>query len=423
VVEYRIIRPSDGQVRWIRDTGFPITGDDGKIARVAGVAQDVTEDKTRTEALRRAEERFRLLVESAPDYAMILLDPDNTITYWSSGAERVFGWTADEAVGQRGDLVFTPEDRARSEVEKEIGTASEHGRAPDRRWHLRKDGTRLWIDGIMRRLDRPDGSLRGFAKIGRDATDQKESDEALRYARDQLEQRVLERTADLMATNNKLERAMSQREQLERQLLEISERERRRIGQDLHDILCQELTATALFLKSASNKMEDATAAKSLNEAAQIVNRNVATARDLARGFQPTELGAAGLVDALRGLCRQANEHSKIHCSFKLPKRLQVRDKTLALNVYRIAQEAVRNAITHANSSEILICLERERDSLRLVVEDDGKGFRPKKRGKGLGLHIMQHRASVLGGALMIDPRPKGGTKVTCEVPLRLRKT
>ena len=155
---------------------------------------------------------------------------------------------------ESGDLIFTPEDRAKGVVEQEIGLARQNGFAPDQRWHLRKDGSRLWVDGVMRRLDNPDGSLRGFAKIARDATDRQEIEAALRHAKDEMEQRVLERTRDLVATNNELERTMAQRQELERELLEISEREKRRIGQDLHDIVCQELTAAALFLKSSANR-------------------------------------------------------------------------------------------------------------------------------------------------------------------------
>ena len=116
---------------------------------------------------------------------MFLLNPENTIIYWSKGAEKVFGWSAKEAIGQSGNLIFTPEDKAKGVVEMEIGTARKEGRAPDQRWHLRKDGSRLWVDGVMRRLDNADGSLRGFAKIARDATERQVIEDALRHAKDQ----------------------------------------------------------------------------------------------------------------------------------------------------------------------------------------------------------------------------------------------
>ena len=174
---------------------------------------------------------------------MFLLDTDNRITFWSKGAERVFGWSEQEAAGKGGDMIFTPEDKRKGAVEQELATAMNEGSALDRRWHVRKDGSRIWTDGIMTRLDRDSGELRGFAKIARDATDQKTAEEQLRHARDEMEQRVVERTRELLAMNNELEQTMAHRQQLERELLEISEREKRRIGEDLHDMVCQELTA------------------------------------------------------------------------------------------------------------------------------------------------------------------------------------
>jgi PAS domain S-box-containing protein len=417
--EFRL-RGRDGKYRWFIARDVPLHDEAGRVTSWFGSATDINDLKRTQAALGESDQRFQLLVEGTPDYAMFLLDPNNVITYWSAGAEKVFGWTAEEAVGQSGELIFTPEDRANEVEEKEIGIALRDGRAPDRRWQMRKDGSRLWVDGVMRRINKNDGSLRGFAKIARDATEQRNAEEELRYARDQLEQRVLERTADLMATNNELERTMTQREQLERELLEISERERRRIGQDLHDIVCQELTATALYLKSAGNKSDNPDATKTLDEAAEIVNRNVAIARDLARGFQPSVLGTAGgLPAALRALCKEANDRRGIHCSLKLPRAIRIRDEVIALNLFRIAQEAMRNALTHSKGDEIILCIEREREFIRLVIEDNGKGFRPRKAGKGLGLHIMKYRANVLGGTLNINARRKGGTKVVCEVPIK----
>ena len=416
---YRIVRPTDGEIRWIRDTGFPIRNEKGEIYRVAGVAQDVTEEEKRAEALRHSEERFRLLIEGARDYAMFMLETGNKITFWSAGAEKVFGWTAEEALGQSGEIIFTPQDRAKGEVEKEIETARKHGHAPDRRWHMRKDGSRLWVDGVMRRLDDREGKVRGFAKIARDATELRGAEDQLRHARDDMEQRVIERTADLMATNSQLERAMAQREQLERELLEISEREKRRIGEDLHDMVCQELTATALLLKSTATKLarESPAAADVLNESAQIVNRNVGLTRDLARGLQPAELKGAGLREALQALAAQACESSSIKCHFKAARGVRVTDDTVALHMYRVAQEAVKNAVKHSGAKNILITLDKNAENICVSVQDDGKGFSPRRRSKGLGLHIMRYRANALGGHLKIEKRASGGMDITCVVP------
>jgi signal transduction histidine kinase len=230
---------------------------------------------------------------------------------------------------------------------------------------------------------------------------------------------VIERTQELLAINKELERTMAQRQQLERELLEISEREKRRIGEDLHDMVCQELTATALFLKSTARQVarDSAAAAKTLEESAQTVNRNVGLAREFARGLQAVELTASGLRHALRDLAAQACDNSGIKCHFKAARRVHVPDDTVALHLYRIAQEALTNAIKHSGAKNILITLDRNRTHTCISVQDDGTGFVVKRRGKGLGLHMMRYRANSLGGELKIEQRRTGGTDITCIIP------
>jgi PAS domain S-box-containing protein len=419
VVEYRIIRRSDRAVRSLRTNAFPIFDNQHRVIRAAGVTHDVTEEKARTEALAESEERFRLLVEGAPDHAMFLLDPGNRIIYWSTGAEKVFGWSADEALGRSGEIVFTPEDRARKQEEKEMQIALRKGVASDRRWHLRKDGSRVWIDGVMRRLDDENGNLRAFAKIARDATEIHQAEEELQISHRELENRVRERTAQLTALNKKLQAEMKGRAQVEQELLLISEREKRRMGQDLHDSLCQELAAAALFLRTASHKMEkkSPSGAKVLEDAARIVNDNVGLARDLARGLHPVELSSQGLANALRELAFRTSQIRSVTCHFECPRQVRIRDEAVALNLYRIAQEAVANAVKHGKATTIAIKLVREGKELALGVKDDGKGFSPAKPRHGMGLHIMKYRAGVIGARLTIESAEGHGALVKCVLP------
>jgi PAS domain S-box-containing protein len=412
--EYRL-RNAAGEYHWFIGRTVPLR-DNNRIVAWVGSATDIQDLKQAEAAWKESEERYRLMVDGARDYAIFMMTPSNEIVYWSAGAERVFGWSADEAVGQSGEIVFTPEDRENEAEEKEIETALRNGVASDRRWHIRKDGTRIWVDGMMTRLnDEETGALRGFAKIARDATQQHEAEEQLRRAHDELDQRVQERTRDLERTNAKLRQAMEQRQMLEKQILLITEQERARISHDLHDSLCQELTATALLLKSRSRAIErlSKAAADSLAEAAETVRANAQMARDLARGLHPMNIGASGLPSALRELCSRMSGH--VSCRCDSPRFLRM-DHDVAVNLYRIAQEAVTNSLKHANATEITVSLERTKDGIVLRVSDDGYA-KGRRGGRGLGTRIMKYRAHAIGAILTIESTKGRGTTVTCCVP------
>ena len=416
--EYRLLG-RDGNYRWFIGRNVPLR-ENGKILGWFGSATDIDDFKRAEAALRESDERFRLLVEGARDYAIFLLDPSNTIVYWSAGAERVFGWSAQQAIGQSGELVFTPEDRATKQEEKEIETALRRGVASDRRWHIRKDGRRIWVDGVMRRLDdEKTGALRGFAKIARDATKQRAAEEELHAVHLELEKRVRERTVELQAKNRQLRQEMERRQILENEILRITDRERARISQDLHDSVCQELTATAFLLNSEARKISKQTpeCAEALREAAETVNLNAGRARDFARGLHPFELESTDLTSALRELAGRTNE--KVPCQFESRGNIRRLDNNLALNVYRITQEAVTNVIKHAEPSAITIKLESKPGEIVLLIKDDGKGFAKNAAGKGMGIHLMKYRANALGGTFAIDSRRGRGTTVTCKIPAK----
>ncbi len=151
--------------------------------------------------LRSTEERFRLTVEAALDYAIFLSDPQDRITDWLPGAQAVFGWTTEEAVGQPIGITFTPEDLERGQDRWELATASNEGVAPDVRWHLRKDGKRVFIEGSTRALRDSDGTLHGFLKIGQDVTERRAAEERLRGSEERFRQ-FAEASSDLIWIRN-----------------------------------------------------------------------------------------------------------------------------------------------------------------------------------------------------------------------------
>jgi PAS domain S-box-containing protein len=186
--EYRVVRPANGAVCWVRDTGFPIRDETGRVRRVGGIAQDITHRKRAEEALRQSEERLRAIVEEATDYVILTTDANNVIESWMPGAQAVFGWTPEEAIGQPLEITFTPEDRAAGVPEEEFAQAREHGVAPDVRWHQCKDGSRVFIDGSTRTRRGATGAFEGVLKIGRDATARRRFEEALRESEERFRQ-------------------------------------------------------------------------------------------------------------------------------------------------------------------------------------------------------------------------------------------
>ncbi len=236
---------------------------------------------------------------------------------------------------------------------------------------------------------------------------------SLRALHRELETRVQQRT-------QALRREMAERQRLEEEILRVSEREQRRIGHDLHDSLCQHLTATAL----AGQVLGDRLAARALPEAAdagkvvELVEEGITLARDLARGLYPVEMEAEGLMAAFQELADNITKGAKVRCVFECAPPVLIHDDAAATHLYRIAQEAVRNALQHGKAKRIGLSLSERGGRLTLTVEDDGVGLPDhRQQGRGLGIRIMAHRASMIDGSFSVEPAPTGGTIVTCSFP------
>jgi PAS domain S-box-containing protein len=177
------------------------------------------------EALRTAEEQNRLIIEGARDHAIFTTDRDGQITSWSPGAEAIFGWTAAEAQGRSASLLFTPEDHAAQVPEQELSTAASKGSANDERWHLRKDGSRVFMNGSVHPLHNSAGRNLGFLKIARDETERRRQAEALKALQEELEIRVAERTRELATANESLREVIKGREQAESRVRQLQKME------------------------------------------------------------------------------------------------------------------------------------------------------------------------------------------------------
>jgi signal transduction histidine kinase len=231
----------------------------------------------------------------------------------------------------------------------------------------------------------------------------------------ELDRRVHERTAAL-------QREVAERQRLDREIAQVADRERRRLGQDLHDTLGQHLTGTALAAQVLKEKLA-AKSAPEVSEAEKLVHyveEGIDLTRNLACGFFSPELEADGLSVALEGLAENIRERFTVNCIFHGEESIPVRDSSVATQLYRIAQEAATNAAKHAAAEQIDIRLTVEGSDLTLAIIDDGVGLPDKLTDSaGLGLRLMRHGAALIGATLNVRRNGRSGTIATCKVNIQ----
>ena len=367
-----------GDTRWIHLANQPIVGLDGTISRFIGVVHDITDRKTNEEVLRSQALAIEVMHEG-----VALSDSGGVIRMTNPAFDRMFGVLAGSLIGKhlRQLPCEPPLDRRIAEFADEAAARA---------------GAPLVSELTVRGAQEGDAALFIEAAI---------TSLVLRGERFWL---------------TMLQDATARR-QLEREVLEASNREQQRIGNDLHDGLGQELTGVALLLRGLENRAERAAPELSpaIEEIALLVNDAIFTARALARGLSPVTFDRGGLALALEELARRlsATFHIDVRCvaDDALERGLE---SVNALHLYRIAQEAVTNAAQHGSAGEVSIELRHDGERGLLRIEDNGHGFNPSMHhSKGLGLRIMHYRAQMMAGSLRIESARSRGTVVSCWFP------
>ena len=408
----REVQTDDG--RWHLMRMLPYRTTDDRIDGVVITFQDVTERRSAEIRERQSDERLRLLIDSALEYAMFTMTQGGEIDSWNPGAQRMFGYTADEIIGSNVSVLFTPEDRARGVPARELQEAARTGRAMDERYHVRKNGTLIYCSGVMRRLG---AAGAGFAKIARDLTAQREAAVALQRANDDLEMRVGVRTSELADEVRAHEAARIEVTNLVRRLVTSQEDERRRIARDLHDDMGQRLTAVRLKLERAQQAL--GASHVSMNEIDQAL-RDVAELGGeldfLSWQLRPAALDELGLAAALPRFVAEWSSHAGIAAEFRLGGYEQGQLPAEAeLVFYRVAQEALNNVAKHAHATRVDVVLGAHDGHVVLVVEDDGIGFDASDQpatGSGFGLLGMRERAALARATLQVESSAGRGTAI-----------
>ena len=335
-------------------------------------------------ALRASEERYRRLVEVSPE--AIFIHRENKIVFINRAGLQLFGANTQEQMLGKSlfDLVHPDSQRT---VRERIRYATLHGQTVPlvEEKIIRLDGT--VIDAEMAAGPFTDQGVTAIQVVLRDITGRK---------------------------------------RLEKEILEAGERERQRMGRDLHDGLCQHLTgvkfkSSLLEMKLAEQSLPEAREARAI---ARLMDQALREAHDLAQGLHPVKLEAHGLMAALHELAARIGNVFHVACVCRFPKPVLMQDHAAAIHLYRIAQEAISNGIKHGKAKIIRLGLTATPTRVTLTVQDDGLGFPAKQpRGKkgGMGLHLMNHRARLIGARLILEPGPSGGTLLTCAWPRPVR--
>jgi PAS domain S-box-containing protein len=410
----------DGRLIDVSLTISPIKDSEGKIVGVSKIARDITKQK---QAERRLAKQARLL--DLGNEAILVRDSRDRITYWNHGAEELYGYSPEEALGKvTHELLHTEHSEPLEQIYKKL---ERHGRWNGELVHKRKGGNKIAVMSHWA-IDRDEFGRRAHVlETNTDITQLKDAEVTLQRSKGLLEKLVQQRTRALRAANAELKNEIERRKGLEGEILSISDREQQRLGQELHDGLCQHLTAVAFMARSVALRLRNHRVidAADIEKIAELVNAAAAETRNLSLALHRSDVDAAAFVDALQGLVDR--EIWRTPCGLEIHPSFHIEDDATAAQLYRIAREAVINANKHAQARQIAVKLEQSQHEMVLRVTDDGIGVSNKHELKrGLGFHIMNYRAQLIGGRLEIESPKRGGTCVSCYLPdgaLRSRKS
>jgi PAS domain S-box-containing protein len=386
-------------------SGHPRYDAQGVFIGYQGIGRDVTRIKRAEQAIAESEARFRLIAQNTRDIVVLMQTNGKTI-YVSPSYSRVTGYDIDASLRADPADLFHPDDLSalrRNFARCVVGD----GQLATMSYRFRHaDGRYIWLESQMH-LVRDEHGLPGNVQIStRDISLRQEAELAL------------ERKAqELREANAALEVEIRSRQELERNILLAIEMGLEQVGLEVHDELGQNLTGIALLTKTLSQKLAE----KSLDEAglarriSELVNRAIGHTRMIAHGLSPYIWGNDGLVAALSQLANDVNSLGTVRCETRIPGAVAITDKVVVLTLYRVAQEAVNNALKHSKASQICIALKKTPRGIQLAISDNGVGRPPPDDGAHSrhGLHSIRHRCRAIDATLSIGDGKTGGTIVT----------
>ena len=369
-------------------------------------------------ALRESEARFRSIFHHSATPMAVKL-PDGRFLEVNQAYCKMLGCAEAEVLcAAAEDFTYPGDGNAAAAVGQLV--AGEVTAIRTEKRYLHKRGHLVWCDTSVSVVSDADGAVAYVIVQAHDITARKEAEENIIRLNHQLESRVLERTAELHEIVQALEAEMAQRQRLEREILEISEREQCRLGQDLHDGLGQELAGIAMLGDVHARQLlaEAHASAPAAAKIAAYIRTTIDSARRLAKGLYPIELSRYGLLLALKDLAAQTCHRSGICCDLRQSDDAPRLEPSAEIHIYRIVQECIGNAVKHGKPQHISIDSEARGDMHIFAVTDDGVGFDHAAEHAGMGLHLMHYRARVIGAQILVETPAQGGCRITCQLPI-----
>jgi len=364
-----------------------------------------------------SEERLRLALDAADICIWDWNIQENRVTF-SDNFSKLFKIEPEIFKGKyRNMLKFIhPNDRKR--VDRALRDAIELNQSYDEEFRI------AWPDNQIRWMrirghvhnDKEGVPLRLLGSI-HDKTERRMAQDTLRKDHTLLEKRVKERTRELSDTNRKLRSEIAERKKLQKELMEISEKEQQRIGQDLHDHILQQIGGIIFMSQALHDRLlqENVSRAEDMARIIQHLNLSLKHARGLSRGLYPI-IEQSGLKVALEDLAISMQELFRITIHLDYDGKISRIHNPTAIHIFRIIQEALNNAIKHGHAGNLHISLKKKLDEIHLTIMDDGKGFPQKPNRRGMGLNIMRYRASIIGASFSLETDKNSGTTIVCKL-------
>lgn len=406
----------DGTKFWASVIITAIRDNDGDLLGFGKVTRDFSERKANEEKLALSQERFHLLVEGVPDYALYLMNPEGQIITWNRGAQRIKGYPAEEIIGKHFSTFFLPEEVAAGKPSEILERARREGRAEQEGWRVRKDGSTFWVNAVVTALYDKSGKLVGFSKITRDITEKMNHQAA-------LEREIREREK----AQQQLVKSEESLRELSISLLRTQDEERRRIGREMHDSLGQYLSALKIKLGTLDMKYNglNPEIRYELASCFSMLDECIKEVRTISYLLYPPMLEEMGLKSAISWYLDGFMHRSGIQVRFDEPNDFERLPRDTELALFRVLQEALTNVHKHSESSVVDIHLSQRNGTATLEVRDYGKGLPKELLGqsgapllslRGVGLRGMNERIAQLGGMLTLATT-EPGTLLRAAVP------